>query len=47
MFPRNGYVSICDFMYMVKNYIKSCSDKCTPFIICYLIQFILKWSNMF
>ena len=24
------------------DYIKSCFDKCTPFIICYLIQFILK-----
>jgi hypothetical protein len=24
------------------TYIKSCSDKCTLFIICYLIQFILK-----
>jgi hypothetical protein len=26
----------------IKNYIKSCSDKTTLFIICYLIQFILK-----
>jgi hypothetical protein len=24
------------------DYIKLCSDKCTLFIICYLIQFILK-----
>jgi hypothetical protein len=24
------------------SYIKSCSDKCTLFIVCYLIQFILK-----
>jgi hypothetical protein len=27
---------------MSKQYTKSCSDKCTLFIICYLIQFILK-----
>jgi hypothetical protein len=26
---------------LVMRYIKSCSHKCTPFIICYLIQFIL------
>jgi hypothetical protein len=31
---------ICTVHYL--DYIKSCSDKCTLFIICYLIQFILK-----
>jgi hypothetical protein len=32
--------AICTVHFL--DYIKSCSDKCTPFIICYLIQFILK-----
>jgi hypothetical protein len=31
---------ICNVRFL--DYIKSCPDKCTPFIICYLIQFILK-----
>jgi hypothetical protein len=28
--------------YIFVHYIKSCSHKCTLFIVCYLIQFILK-----